>query len=75
MAPEQPSHDIDQGIDRPHFVKRDNGGVLPVHGSFCRGQAFEDRKRLFLDDGGQPARGQEPSDLRPGATFLRNPGR
>ena len=74
MTPEQPSHDIDQGIDRPHFMERDTGGVLPMHGSFCRGQAFEDCKRLFLDVGRQTARGKEPSDLRPGATFIRNRG-
>ena len=49
MTSEQPAHDIDQGIDGPHFMKRNSGGIVSMHRSFCRGQAFEDRKRLFFD--------------------------
>ena len=74
MTPEQSSHDIDQGIDRPHFMERDGSGIVPMHVSFCRGQAFENRKRLFFDGRRQPARGQEPLDLRPGAALLRDLG-
>ena len=74
MTSEKATHDIDQGIDRSHFMKRDGGGILPMHGSFCRSDAFEDRKSLFFNVGVQPARGKEPSDLRPGATFFRDLG-
>ena len=45
-----------------------------MHGSFCRSDAFEDRKSLFFNVGRQPARGKEPSDLRPGAMLLRDLG-
>ena len=45
-----------------------------MHGSFCRGQAFEDCQRLFFDVGRQTARSQKPSDLWPGTPFFRDPG-